>query len=158
MNAKIEKAIKRLGLNKTVLAKRTGLSLSTINKILDDGTIDQCRVGNAKKIAKELCCSLDDIVYGMESDKDILFNEDFTSNRVVRYCNARGITISELEFEINEKIKKINEVALLLRDVPTFIEMANETNRRISKKISDLNGIMYARKENDSVDARRMKQ
>ena len=49
MNAKIEKEMKRLGLNKTVLAKRTGLSLSTINKILDDGTIDQCRVGNAKK-------------------------------------------------------------------------------------------------------------
>ena len=82
-------------------------------------------------------------MYGMESDKDILFNEDFTSNRVVRYCKARGITISELEFEIDEKIKKINEVALLLRDMPTFIEMANETNRRISKKISDLNGIMY---------------
>ena len=103
--------------------------------------------GKCKKIAKALCCSLDDIVYDKENDKEIIFDEEFTSKQIVRYCIERKITIYELEFEINEKIKKINETALLLKDVPTFIEMANEINGRISKKVTDLNGILYARKE-----------
>ena len=49
MNAKIEKKMRKLGLNKTMLAKRAGLSISTINKILNEGTIDKCIMGNAKK-------------------------------------------------------------------------------------------------------------
>jgi DNA-binding XRE family transcriptional regulator len=147
MNAKIEKRMKKLGLNKVKLAKKAGLSVTTINKILNEKSIDNCIVGNAKKVAKALECNLCDIVYGNGKEETIFFVEEEVPMKIVEYCVKRKISISELETELDNKIKKINDVAVLLKDVPSYCNMVVDVNNKMSNKIRKLEDLLYKRKE-----------
>ena len=148
MNAKIEKRMKKLGLNQVKLAKKAGLSVTTINKILNEKSIDNCIVGNAKKVAKALGCNLSDIVDGNGKEEEInFFVEEEVPMKIVEYCVKRKISISELENELDTKIKKINDVAVLLKDVPNYCDMVVNVHNKMSNKIRKLEDLLYKRKE-----------